>query len=90
MDITITTLSTTHSTTPYTTPSTTPSRALHHPLHPQGGNASMCGLWSRYHLQVSTPLLLLGSQLDPQLLARQACIPDQVHTGLRIPLYECI
>lgn len=49
----------------------------------------MCGLWSRSHRQVSTPLLLLGSQLDPQLLARQACIPDQVHTGFNIPLYQC-
>jgi hypothetical protein len=45
----------------------------------QSGNSTAralsCGLWSNYWQDISSPLFLIGSQLDPTTFASQPCLP---------------
>ena len=45
----------------------------------QSGNSTAralsCGLWSNYWQDISSPLFLIGSQLDPATFASQPCLP---------------
>ena len=45
----------------------------------QSGNSTAralsCGLWSNYWQDISSPLFLIGSQLDPKSFASQPCLP---------------
>ena len=62
--------------------------------------ALSCGLWSNYWKDISSPVFLIGSQLDPETFASQPCLPrhnpkeiqeyeDAWRTGM-VALYEAV